>query len=93
MRITVLLSDEATTGMLSARDAGTAQEPAAAIVEALAQLGHRLVQVHPGVDDPALRTQFFIEVPDSAAAEAVISSLGTNPHVRGAYVKPAEELP
>ena len=93
MRITVLLSDEATTSLLSARDPKSAQEPAAAIVKALAQLGHLLSQVHPGVDDPALRTQFFVEVPDSTAAEAVISSLRPIPHVRGAYVKPAEELP
>ncbi len=93
VHVTIILSDEGERSLTSASSPEDTQEPAATILRAVDNLGYRLSPVHPGVGDPALRTHFFVEVPDPTAAEAVISSLKPLHDVKGVYVKPAEELP
>ena len=90
MRINVRLFEQA------ARSVRGLEAPSAASSEVLAaldELGAALEPVHPGVTEPFLMADFFVEVPDAESADRVISRLLECEAVDGAYLKPPDELP
>jgi hypothetical protein len=60
---------------------------------AAAQLGLSIRPMHPGVEDPALASTFYVEIPDQPAAERVITQLQQCTSVEAAYLKPPEGPP
>jgi len=56
-------------------------------------LGITVRPVHPGVEDPNLRSYFCVEAPDLATATEIISRFQKCSSVQSAYLKPREELP
>lgn len=63
------------------------------ILSLLKEFGADLRPTFPEVDDPELKTHFFIDVADSRAAKTLASRLAAVPGVEAAYVKPREEVP
>ncbi len=59
----------------------------------LTEMGAELLPLHPGVDDPELGAQFFIEVPDEQSADDITMRLMDSPAVEAVYAKPPEEPP
>jgi hypothetical protein len=81
------------TVQLAAVRSGHTPEARPASVQRLAEeLGLPLEPLHPGVDDPVLRSYYTVEVPDRVAA-AVLARLRASPAVAAAYVKPPEAAP
>lgn len=63
------------------------------ILSLLEEFGADLQPTFPKVDDPELKTHFFIDVADSRAAKTLASRLAAVPGIEAAYVKPREEAP
>ena len=63
------------------------------LMDATRRLGVTLEPMHPGTGDPSLRTFFTVDVDDSETARRVVETLGTNPAVLAAYVKPMDAPP
>ena len=88
MRITVQvdpsLANRLQTGGARADDVGLR-----ALVERYAG---ELEPMHPGADDPVLRSFFVVDAPDSHAAE-LLRELQQHTAVRAAYVKPPDAPP
>lgn len=61
--------------------------------QVLTQYHLTLQPLHPGTDDPDLRAQFAIEVPDQATAEQVLPQLLQLKATEAAYLKPRDEMP
>lgn len=68
-------------------------EPIERIRSLLARFNVALQPTFPQVDDPELRTHFYVEVADPQAAETLASSLAQDPDIEAAYVKPREAAP
>jgi hypothetical protein len=68
-------------------------EASSQIIEAAKELGVTLKPMHPGTADPTLASYFFVEVPDAATAERVISRLKRSSTIKTAYLKPPDEMP
>ena len=66
--------------------------PAAAVRQALDQLGVALAPLHPGIDDEQLATYYAAELASQAGAKAA-ERLRSVPGVTAAYVKPKIALP
>lgn len=60
------------------------------IARLAADLGVSFRALHPDSDDPALASYFVVEVPDSGAAQDIVTRLRHSPAVRAAYVKPPD---
>lgn len=54
--------------------------------------GVDLQPMHPGVDDPELRTYFSADVDDDSV-DRVLEELRDSEDIEGAYVKPPDALP
>ena len=96
MRIVVVLQEQTAQEMRApARDRDL--EPASVDVQELQQvtdeLGVSLSPMYPQVSHPTLQPFFFIEVPDQAAAEKVISRISKSAAVEAAYLQPDAEPP
>ena len=90
MQITVHLRSDV------ARELAERSPPTVATKElqqALSQFGLTLQPLHPGTDDPELKTQFWVDVPDQATADQVIQPLLQLKATEGAYCKPPDALP
>ncbi len=46
--------------------------------------------LHPGAEDPRLRSYYVVDVPDGATAERVVARLRQSPAVAAAYIKPPD---
>jgi hypothetical protein len=57
------------------------------------ELGLSLTPMYPGQSHPTLQPFYFIDVPDQATAEKVISRLTKSAAVEAAYLQPDAELP
>lgn len=64
-----------------------------ALTQTLSQFGLTLMPLHPGTDDPELKTQFWLQVDDQATANQVIEQLLSLRATQAAYLKPPEALP
>lgn len=90
MQITVHLHSDV------ARELAERSPPSAAtqaLQQTIARLDLTLQPLHPGTNDPELKTQFWIEVPTQAMAEQVIQQLLQLKATEGAYFKPLDALP
>ncbi|HEY0323790.1 MAG TPA: hypothetical protein VGC66_22750 [Pyrinomonadaceae bacterium] len=90
MYITVQLDKEAALALQGQQPETDASRQ---IIEAANELGATLKPMHPGTADPDLASYFFVEVPDAATAERVISRLSRSSAITAAYLKPPDELP
>jgi hypothetical protein len=57
------------------------------------ELGIAFHAMHPGTDDPTLRTYFTVDVQNAALAERVAQRLRDSPAIAAAYVKPPDAMP
>lgn len=63
------------------------------LAAAAADLGLRILPMHPGVADGELSRYFHVDLEDLGRAEAVAEHLRQVPSVDAAYVKPPEGPP
>jgi hypothetical protein len=70
--------------------AGAAEE---SLLDLARELGVTVEPMHPGTPDPELSRHFSITIPDTAAAEHVLSRIQRHEDVEAAYVKPTDALP
>jgi uncharacterized protein with GYD domain len=89
--ITIQLQKDAARALQGVRAAET--EEVKQVKKAARELGVELKPMNPGVTDPDMASYFFVEVPDAATAERVISRLSSCSAIEAAYLKPADELP
>ncbi len=90
MQITVHLRSDV------ARELAERSPPTAAtneLQQTISRLGLILQPLHPGANDPELKTQFWVEVPDQATADQVLQELLQLKATEGAYFKPLDALP
>jgi hypothetical protein len=84
MRITVQLTTQATEQMRKARGAKRG---------VLDWLHQRLTPIHTTTDDPELASFYEIVIDDPNEATRLLKRLQADAAVRGAYIKPDDELP
>lgn len=89
MLLTVQVSDELAVALRQGTQAATEASELRQIAD---ELGISLHPLHPGSDDPSLRSYFTVEVPDAAAAQRVIARLRQSPGITAAYVKPPDAM-
>jgi hypothetical protein len=63
------------------------------LFQAAAELGVRLMPVHPGRPHPALAVFFMIEIKDRDAGERIVRRLRPLEAVEAAYIRPDDETP
>lgn len=63
------------------------------LLRRIESFGLSLEPLHAGTDDPALKSYFFVEVPDNVTAQMVIDDILHLEAVKAAYTKPPDELP
>lgn len=61
--------------------------------QTLSRFGLTLMPLHPGTDDPELKTQYWIQVPDETTADQVIEQLLALKATQAAYLKPPDAMP
>lgn len=57
------------------------------------QLGVTIQPMHPGIDDPELIRNFYIEAATEEEADSIVDTFLECPAVEGAYIKPEGEPP
>lgn len=90
MRVSIKLDPQAASELHG--DAATTARTGR-IVETARRHGAALQPMHPGTNDPELRSYFFADVGDAAKAEKLATALREHDSVEGAYVKPPDALP
>jgi hypothetical protein len=90
MRVSIKLESQAASELHG--NAATTSRTRA-VVETARRHGAALRPMHPGTDDPELRSYFFADVDEEARAEELAKSLREHEAVEGAYIKPPDALP
>ena len=96
MRIVVVLQEQTAQELRAparSRDIESASVDVQEIEQAASELGVSLSPMYPQVSHPTLQPFFFIDVPDKAAAEKVISRISKSAAVEAAYLQPEAEPP
>ena len=68
-------------------------QPARAVLGLAKKMGVTVMPLHPGIDDPEMANQFFVEVPDWEKGQRLCNELLRIDQVTAAYVKPPDALP
>lgn len=90
MRLAVQVEPKIASALL--RDELTAAS-ASALEEYLRGAGVSLVPMHPGTNDPELRTWFQATAPANADAQEIAHALRKHESILAAYPKPLDEPP
>jgi len=90
MRVSIKLDSQA-AGEL--HRGAPATQRTRAVVQTVRKHGAAIQPMHPGTDDPELRSYFFADVDEDAAAEELARALRDHEAVEGAYTKPPDALP
>ena len=90
MRVSIKLNSQTASELHG--EAATSKRTRA-LVKTARTYGAALQPMHPGTDDPELRSYFFVDVDEEASAEEVAEALREHEAVEGAYIKPPDALP
>ena len=90
IKVTIIVSADAVHPLHNRCAPTSASQKLLKIAE---KFGVVLEPMHPGSEDPLLDPYFIAEVPDSGAAERLVTHLRRSKATEAAYIKPPDELP